>query len=271
MKKLILVVTVLAVSTDVLAITKGARMRRSGMIDRKAQAEALVRKTELAQARKEVREKQLTLLQTRRLAPMSQQRLMNRVATSHAPVLRFVKDQPNLLLKIESVEQVLEIQKTGLLGSVDATKYTPEYIQSNIGSAINIQFKKDGTPDVYIIGKSTFDEKYRPTDVKEVETKNPNVFKSLKANPQLNAIYEAQSQNFIGGLKMTPVEMMRLSDLGFKVEEKANIQSPWNDVQSKPAGKEGYLVLEKEKDGSLSKVYLVNEENGLPISYIAAP
>lgn len=192
------------------------------------------------------------------------------------PVHEFVKDAPTLGYRVtaENYNKLPKIVKS-LMGDVDGTKYTTEQLKNYIGSVINLQVaQRNGVtvPDVYPIGLSVFQSKYIKADGQDVLAKNGKYLSTLQASG-FSDLLSSNDQNLIAVLKIARVSMVKLSDLGFNTQEMKGIQSPWGDKQIKPAGKDGYLVLEKDSTGKIDKVYLVNvdEATNLPIAYINAP
>ena len=53
------------------------------------------------------------------------------------------------------------------IGEVDRTEYSQEYLATNLGSVLSLQMNGD-KPDFYIIGKDTFDKKYKVVPASEV-------------------------------------------------------------------------------------------------------
>jgi hypothetical protein len=117
-------------------------------------------------------------------------------------------------------------------------------------------------PDFYIIGKSTFDSKYKSVDYAEVSAKNPKYFGKL--SQQVPNLVKTNDRGLLAVLKTTPTEMIKMSDLGYPTGKAATIESPWGE-QTKPAGQDAFLVW----DDSKKQYYMVNaSEQGLPLSYV---
>lgn len=188
-------------------------------------------------------------------------------------VSSFIKDQPTLIFPLTSktwnalpdaISKHLSEEST-----LDTTQYSEEYLQSNIGSGIALQITSEGAPDFYVIGLSTFEEKYRPVPLAEVKEKNEKVWNLLvKHLPEVAAL---EATNLLGGaLKTAPVEMIPISALGedFGNSQKVTIESPWGE-QIKPAGQEAWLVYDTSND----MYYMVNQDagTGLPASYVPSP
>jgi hypothetical protein len=181
----------------------------------------------------------------------------------------FIKDTPVLGYRIETDDFndfPEEIRKH--IGAEDQTKYTPEYLRKNKGSVIALQMNKD-KPDFYLIGKDTYlgneqqAAKYKNVPLDEVTWRNSAYFEKLKG--QIPGTIESSDSKLVGILKTTPTEMVKMSDLGFPIGVESKIESPWGDTQTKPAGKDAYLVFDEGKQ----KYYMVNTgEDGLPLSYI---
>src|SRR5258708_2930949 len=177
----------------------------------------------------------------------------------------FVKDAPILGYRISSdkFEDLPQpIQKQ--LGLVDKTAYSPDYLKDKVGSIIVLQMN-GATPDFYPIGHDSL-AKYRVVSASDVQAKNAKLVKGLNSVEGMDALLQSNDPNLIGALKTVPVEMTRMSDIGYSVDEEVTIESPWG-VQTKPAGKDAYLVLDTSK-----LYYMVNTDDaGLPISYVPAP
>ncbi len=189
----------------------------------------------------------------------SKQLLIDLVAKINPKKDVFIKDTPTIGFKITSSRfEDIPSAIRDHLGGVDQTTYTPEYLEKNIGSVISLQVNGD-KPDFYVIGKSTFDSKYKPATLEQVQAKNKKYFDKLDGH--IGALLG--DANVIAVLKVAPVEMVSMLDIGFKKEDKITIESPWGE-QTKPAGQDAYLVLD-----SSNQYYMVNvDPHGLPISYI---
>jgi len=195
----------------------------------------------------------------------TQETLRHRITERQMPTYSFVKDAPILGYRITSArfEDLPEaIQQH--LGAVDRTKYTEEYLGANIGSIIALQMKDATTPDFYVIGKSTFEQKYRVVGTEEVEAKNKRLRDRVASVAGMGDLLQAGDSNLVGALKTVPVQMMKFLDLGYSVEAEVTIQSPWGE-QTKPAGQDAYLVF----DESRQQFYMVNADaQGSPLSYV---
>lgn len=193
----------------------------------------------------------------------SQAEIKGRVDSKQPKSRQFIKDAPILGYRIgsERFEDLPEsIRKH--IGAVDQTKYTPEYLRQNIGSIIALQMK-GAEPDFYVIGKDTYGSKYKAVPASDVGVKNAKLMKGLLGVDGVSELVKSDP-NVVGALKTVPVDMLRMSELGFPVDRESTIQSPW-DEQTKPAGKDAYLVWDTDK----SQYYMVNvDESGLPLSYI---
>jgi hypothetical protein len=175
----------------------------------------------------------------------------------------FIKDQPILTWQITSSFADIPAEIRAFLGSVDNTVYTEEYLEKNIGSAIALQISDK--PDFYIIGKATFDSKYTIVPFDDVLSKNGKYVGKLKS-AGLASLIDGRSSGLRVALKVAPVEMVKMSQLGLPVTDEIVIESPWGE-QSKPAGRDAYLPF----DASNNKYYMVNTgDDGLPLGYIPA-
>lgn len=196
----------------------------------------------------------------------SQAELQSRIDVSDPSRPVFVKDRPILGWSIKT-DQFDDIPKAirMLLGDVDQTKYTQEYLAENIGSIVALQMNGEA-PDFYIIGKSVFDAKYEVVDVENVISKNRKLVSRLDNVPEVLELLEQRDSSLVGALKSVPVEMITFSDIGYETVDQVIIQSPWGE-QTKPANQEGFLVF----DSSENQYYMVNQgEDGNPIGYIPA-
>jgi hypothetical protein len=176
--------------------------------------------------------------------------------------LTFVKDAPVLGYQIKSdkFEDIPEAIRKHL-GAVDKTKYTPEYLKENIGSVIALQMNGD-KPDFYIIGKDTYDKKYKNVPYAEVAQKNAKYFGRVSS--QISGIGNPTENGVVAMLKTTPTEMIRMSELGYAANAEVKIQSPWGE-QTKPAGQDAFLVWDDGK----KQYYMVNADaQGKPLSYV---
>lgn len=181
--------------------------------------------------------------------------------------LQFVKDAPLLGYRIKSdrFEDIPEVIQRHM-GAVDQTKYAPkyrQYLQENMGSIIALQINGDQA-DFYIIGKQTYLTQYTLVPIIQVATQNATYYQKLQALiPQIIA---QPKTGLVGILKTKPVEMIRLSDLGYPVNQEISIESPWG-TQTKPANADAFLVWDEGK----KQYYMVNAApDGNPIAYVPA-
>lgn len=181
--------------------------------------------------------------------------------------LKFIKDRPipGLVLTVSSFSGLPGVVQK-YLGQTDATKYTDEYIVVNRGSIVALQMDGD-KPDFYIIGIDTYTNKYSPVPLEDVARKNAKLWKALNENSEVKGLfadYAEKKVDLVGALKTQPVAMIKMSDIGYLIQEEILIQSPWGG-QTKPAGQDAYLTY----DDSKQQFYMVNvDEKGLPIGYI---
>ncbi|KZK91485.1 hypothetical protein PsAD46_01710 [Pseudovibrio sp. Ad46] len=196
----------------------------------------------------------------------SQAELTARVE-KHAPAKElYIKDRPILGWKItgDTLADLPEAIRDPL-GSVDSTSYDDAYIAKNIGSVVALQMSKTG-PDFYVIGKETFTSKYEMVGLEEVAAKNTRLVKRLDMAPEVLALFNAKDAGLTGALKTVPVEMVRMSAIGYAPAAEVIIQSPWG-TQTKPADQDGFLVF----DSGENQYYMVNQgANGNPSSYVPA-
>lgn len=178
-------------------------------------------------------------------------------------VYRFVKDQPILGFQITSnrIEDLpTEIREA--LGATDQTTYTPEYLQENIGSIIALQMNGD-KKDFHVVGKATFESKYKVVDLNEVLSKNSKLVAKLE-QAGMGPLLNSKIPQLVGALKVAPVEMYRMSHLGYPRNKSVTIESPWGE-QTKPAGQDAFLTW----DQSQNMYYMINTDpSGLPIGYV---
>lgn len=198
------------------------------------------------------------------LSIQTQEMMTDRVVRANPVKHSFIKDAPILGYRIVSGrwEDIPESIRTHL-GSMDQTKYPPGYLEANIGSIIGLQMNGD-QPDFYIVGKGTFEDQYRVVDVNEVRAKNGEVFGKLTAVQGVGDLISGNDPNLIGALKTTPVEMIKMSEIGYPVEEPVTIQPPSGGERTKPAGQDAYLVLRGEKY-SMANI----NDRGNPIGYVS--
>lgn len=178
---------------------------------------------------------------------------------------KFVKDLPIVGYQIQSSKYSdLPDSIRSVLGAVDATKYTEEYLGKNVGSVIALQMNGND-PDFYVIGMDTFLGKYKLVDLGQVATKNPKLVSKLLSS-SVSTLFEANDSRLVGLLKTAPVEMIRMSEVGFPISQSITIESPWGE-QTKPAEQDAFLVF----DAAKNQYYMINiDSNGLPIGYIPA-
>jgi hypothetical protein len=147
-----------------------------------------------------------------------------------------------------------------LLGKVDRTTYTDAYIRQHRGDHVMVQFKKDGSPDLYVSQGSR-----RAYDI--VEDAGPAGEAARRQVAELGI--DPGALQVLRKRELT--EMRRASDVGMPVSREATIEAPWGGTQTKPAGADAFVV----KNGD--EFYLVNLDaaTGLPIGYrapaLAAP
>ena len=146
------------------------------------------------------------------------------------------------------------------LGKVDGTNYDADYFKQNAGSVIALQYKSDGTPDFYIIGKKTYEEKYVPSSMKDFATQSPDQHKGFIT------LESAKDSDRIRVIKKPgETTMVKMSEAGYPIDKEITIHSPWGDTQTKPAGQDGYLVIDGDK------TYIVNADaSGSPLGYAKA-
>ena len=194
----------------------------------------------------------------------TQSMIAERVSQHNPAAEAYVKDLPILGWKLTSdqFEDIPDAIRSNL-GSVDDTGYDQAYLAQNTGSIIALQFNKEG-PDFYIIGKDTFDEKYELVPLEDIAAKNTRLIERLDLAPEVKAMFEDQTQGMVGALKTTPVEMLRVSALGYATDDALTIQAPWGE-QTKPEGADAFLVW----DSGENQYYIVNaDSDGLPSSYV---
>lgn len=194
----------------------------------------------------------------------SQSELKSRIAERVPRFVDYVKEKPLVgwTLKRSDLDDVPEVVRTQL-GAVDSTKYSPSFLADNRGTIIALQM--DGSkPDFYIIRKAAFDTQYEEVELEQALQKNPALTAWVKAQPGLAEDFEAHKDMLQGAHKAMPVKMIKLSDLGYSIDQPVTIQSPWGG-QTKPAGEDAYLAL----DVLSNDYYLVNQgDEGNPLSYV---
>jgi hypothetical protein len=200
------------------------------------------------------------------LPVQDQQMLTSRVAEHSPQKETYIKDRPILGWHLAS-DKLADIPAPirEALGSVDSTGYDADYLAKNKGSIIALQMSKDGT-DFYIIGKETFDSKYELVALGDVEEKNNRLVERLEMAPEVQQMFNERAAGLVGALKTTPVEMIRVSALGYELETELTIQAPWG-TQTKPSNSEAFLVW----DSGENQYYMVNAgSDGNPSNYIPA-
>lgn len=139
-----------------------------------------------------------------------------------------------------------------LLGKVDKTKYTDAYIRQRRGDHVMVQFKKDGTPDLYMSrgSRTTYDL---------VEEAGPAGDAARRRAAEIGI--DPGSLQMLRKRELT--EMRPASELGMPLHRERTIAAPWGGTQTKPAGADAYVV----KNGD--EFYLVQRDpaTGLPIGY----
>jgi hypothetical protein len=117
-------------------------------------------------------------------------------------------------------------------------------------------------PDFYIIGKETFLGKYKPVPLSDVGIKNPKLITKLQNVTGMDSLLN-KADGLVGALKTTPVEMVKMSQAGYDIQNQITIESPWG-IQVKPNNQDAYLVY----DSSMKQYYMVNSSaDGKPIGY----
>jgi len=200
------------------------------------------------------------------LPVQDQQMLAARVAEHSPQKETYIKDRPILGWQLTSGNlEDIPAPIRDALGSVDSTGYDADYLAKNQGSIIALQMQKDGT-DFYIIGKETFDTKYELVALDEVAEKNSRLVERLEMAPEVQQMFNQRTEGLVGALKTTPVEMIRVSALGYELDKELTIQAPWG-TQTKPENSEAFLVW----DTGENQYYMVNaDSDGNPSSYIPA-
>ncbi|MCP3966423.1 MAG: hypothetical protein GY750_13575 [Lentisphaerae bacterium] len=159
------------------------------------------------------------------------------------------------------------------LGAEDQTKYSKEWMDKAVGSIVALQIGKNEAPDFYIVGKDTFDKYYQTFDYNELKTINPDLWDRLNKCEWFDIIISCCENNLVGARKNGgPFEMVKFSDIGFDVSQDAVILAPWGETQTKPAGKDAFVVIEKidqpQDPSEEYQYYMVNvDERGIPIGY----
>jgi len=144
------------------------------------------------------------------------------------------------------------------LGAVDQSKYTPEYLRENIGSVILLQMKDD-QPDFFVPPKASLSN-YKEIGIDQVNAGNSDLIGHLT---RLNVM---QISGLVGMVTTEVVGMVKMSDIGYNIDDQVVIETPWGD-QTKPAGKDAYLRW----TDSLKQYTMVNSENGSnPINWVPA-
>ncbi|MCF6777612.1 hypothetical protein L3V83_13665 [Thiotrichales bacterium 19X7-9] len=124
----------------------------------------------------------------------------------------------NIYIKQKGEKIPNDISK--LAGKVDQTKY-----QSDLNETEYYALQRthnDSLWDVYRI--DNFEQNYRITS-------NNTVSSELSGLP----IYKAKKNNY--------VQMVRLSDLGYSIDDECILESPWGDTQTKDIGVDAFIVI----------------------------
>ena len=214
---------------------------------------------QLASYRKEQSEK-LIASQQKAEIPVSQSAMID--AVNGKPKFTFIKDAPIVGYQINSdrFDDIPAVIRQHL-GSVDSTQYTQAFLAQNKGSIIALQMNGD-KPDFYIIGKETFLGKYKPVPLSDVGIKNPKLITKLQNVTGMDSLLN-KADGLVGALKTTPVEMVKMSQAGYDIQNQITIESPWG-IQVKPNNQDAYLVY----DSSMKQYYMVNSSaDGKPIGY----
>ncbi len=197
---------------------------------------------------------------------MSQKTLQDAVAAHEPPRVEYIKDKPILAWSLTS-DRIEDLPETirDALGSVDETNYTSDYLAENIGSVIALQMTSDGPTSSSSESRRSRRD-YSVVPIEDLLEKNAEAVERLDMAPEVKALFEARDPSITAVLKSEPVEMIRMSEIGFPEDSAATIAAPWGE-QTKPAGQEGFLVFDSEQ----KQYYLVNQdEDGNPLSYVPA-
>lgn len=176
---------------------------------------------------------------------------------------QFIKNMPIFAYKIKSndANDIPEVLLKNL-GKVDNTTYSDNYFKNNIGGAIALQFNGSEF-DFYVISKDKFIENYTQINLSDVMEKNKKLTNLLLLS-KISYLFTENNINIVGALKKEPVSMIKMSEVGFDIKDKIVIESPWEE-QTKPAGKDAYLVYELDKKA----YYMINVgEDNFPIGYV---
>lgn len=194
----------------------------------------------------------------------SKQHLIALAESKNPEQILFIKDAPVLAYRITSNRfEDIPSAIARHLGGADQTKYNSDYLAQNIGSVFALQMNGD-KPDFYVIGKTTFEAKYTSVPTDRVVAKDGKYLGKLSQH--IPELLNTNDKNLIAVLKMASVAMIRMSDLGYSIDAKVTIESPWGE-QTKPSGADAFLVFDESKQ----QFYMVNADvNGLPLSYVLA-
>lgn len=185
---------------------------------------------------------------------------------------QFVKVTPTFAIKItesnwDKLPDLLSTLGEGI-GRLDKTDY-PDGLRPYIGSILNLQLTETGAPD-NPVGLNVFKSKYIEA-TREAITANNGKYENKIKQSVIGRILN--SEDIVSVLKIAPTEMILMSQAGFDIAKAATIQAPWGGTQTKDAGKDAYLAILRNNDGSIKETYIVqiDESNGLPQSYIGIP
>ena len=196
------------------------------------------------------------------LSNVQSQRTLQAKLKTNTKIYRFIKNAPVFAYSItSSVMEDIPCTIRGYIGDVDKANYDTDYLLNSVGGVVILQMN-GASPDFYIIQKVSFESKYMIVDAKDVPIRSETMYNNLIKIDGMPAIL-ADNKNVIAALKTAPVEMAKLSDIGYPITEAITIQSPWG-LQTKPAGNDAYLIF----DAGVSMHYMVNSAmDGNPICY----
>ena len=196
-----------------------------------------------------------------------QQEIAERIREKNPTRHTFVKPKPMIGYRITS-DRPEDIPRViwDRMGETDKAKYTQEYLSKHIGDVVALQLKTNGSPDFYVAGG--FSKKYREISLEEVKSADATLLPSLFEIEGLEDII-TDGSNIVGASRMYPTEMIKMSDLGYSIDEEVTIyRTKAEQWQTKLAGRDAYLAFNSEH----GEYYMVNidEQTGMPIGYSLA-
>jgi len=188
------------------------------------------------------------------LGVQSQEEIKSRIDMYQPKRVLYIK-KPTLFFMITSYDRkdIPEVIRNHI-GEKSRTKYSPEQLRKRIrpGNFVALQF--DGLEkDFYLLTRDEF----RKQGYQIISAEQFN------ASEEIQTLLQDSKYQFISGKKKDSVPLIKMSDLGYSIEETIAIESPFGE-QTKPSGQEAYLGY----GAAPEQWYMVNEDQeGLPADY----